>query len=421
MEGAYDYLNPAGGGGDAGRARQWSLVLDGATLALVLGDPADEGKDGEGHDAPSSSGLSAAGESMRSGTQPLHATTTRGSHYHNHHGAMMPSLRQLFLEVSSRADAVVVARCSPTQKAQVVTAVKDFCGPTVRSAAIGDGGNDVSMILAASIGIGIEGVEGKQASMAADYSITKFAHCERLIMWHGRNSYLRSASLAQFVIHRGIVYAITQAVFSMIFLGSTMSVFNGYLLMLFPTAFTVAPVFALVLNEDQLESTVFEFPELYRVLLKGRALNIRSCLQWTWLSVFQGCIQMYLTVKIFHDELFQLVSIAFSSLLFTELFFVATCVDFLVLWQQRRLHFALFFVAEFISVAIYVAAVMILPDTFDRKFFLTGTFWEGFSLVVGAAVVPVALLRLMNTGLTKYLLQRRQKHSAFHRMLDRFV
>jgi hypothetical protein len=37
----------------------------------------------------------------------------------------------------------------------------------------GDGGNDVSMIQAASVGIGIVGKEGKQASLAADFSITQ--------------------------------------------------------------------------------------------------------------------------------------------------------------------------------------------------------------------------------------------------------
>jgi phospholipid-translocating ATPase len=40
-----------------------------------------------------------------------------------------------------------------------------------RCAAIGDGGNDVGMIQEADIGIGIVGKEGKQASLAADFSV----------------------------------------------------------------------------------------------------------------------------------------------------------------------------------------------------------------------------------------------------------
>ena len=51
----------------------------------------------------------------------------------------------------------------------------------LHTAAIGDGGNDVSMILAADVGLGIEGKEGKQASLAADFSLTQFSHISRLL------------------------------------------------------------------------------------------------------------------------------------------------------------------------------------------------------------------------------------------------
>ena len=77
-------------------------------------------------------------------------------------------------------------------------------------AAVGDGGNDVAMMQAADTGIGIEGKEGKQASLAADFSLTQFCHLRRLLLWHGRNSYTRSARLAQFVMHRGLVISMIQ-------------------------------------------------------------------------------------------------------------------------------------------------------------------------------------------------------------------
>lgn len=67
------------------------------------------------------------------------------------------------------------------------------------------------------IGIGIVGKEGKQASLAADFSINQFSYLSKLLLWHGRNSYKRSAKLSQFVIHRGLIIAVIQAVFSSIF------------------------------------------------------------------------------------------------------------------------------------------------------------------------------------------------------------
>ena len=56
--------------------------------------------------------------------------------------------------------------------------------------AVGDGGNDVSMIQAANVGIGLVGKEGKQASLAADFSVTQFNHISRLLVWHGRNRFV---------------------------------------------------------------------------------------------------------------------------------------------------------------------------------------------------------------------------------------
>lgn len=65
-----------------------------------------------------------------------------------------------------------------------------------RIAGIGDGGNDVSMILESDVGIGIEGKEGMQASLASDFSLKEFGQLNKLVLWHGRLSYRRSAVLS---------------------------------------------------------------------------------------------------------------------------------------------------------------------------------------------------------------------------------
>jgi phospholipid-translocating ATPase len=64
------------------------------------------------------------------------------------------------------------------------------------------------MIQVGDVGIGIVGKEGMQASLAGDFSIERFNNLSGLILWHGRNSYKRSAVLAQFVIHRGLIISI---------------------------------------------------------------------------------------------------------------------------------------------------------------------------------------------------------------------
>ena len=80
----------------------------------------------------------------------------------------------------------VCCRVSPKQKAEVVRLVRDnLTNPPVITLAIGDGANDVSMIQAAHIGIGISGQEGMQAVRASDFSIAQFRYLERLLLVHG--------------------------------------------------------------------------------------------------------------------------------------------------------------------------------------------------------------------------------------------
>ncbi len=69
------------------------------------------------------------------------------------------------------AMSAVCCRVTPKQKAQLVKVVKDAGHMTL---AIGDGGNDVSMIQEAHVGVGIRGKEGLQASRAADYVVAPF-------------------------------------------------------------------------------------------------------------------------------------------------------------------------------------------------------------------------------------------------------
>lgn len=59
-----------------------------------------------------------------------------------------------FFSLAVRAPCVCVCRCSPTQKADVARYLKHITNGK-RIAAVGDGGNDVGMILEANVGIGI--------------------------------------------------------------------------------------------------------------------------------------------------------------------------------------------------------------------------------------------------------------------------
>ena len=87
----------------------------------------------------------------------------------------------------------LVGRVSPLQKALVVKLVKKNTSSILL--AIGDGANDVSMIQAAHVGIGISGVEGLQAARASDVAISQFRFLKKLLLVHGAWSYQRLSKL----------------------------------------------------------------------------------------------------------------------------------------------------------------------------------------------------------------------------------
>lgn len=65
----------------------------------------------------------------------------------------------------------------------------------VLTLAIGDGANDVSMIQAADVGVGISGEEGMQAVNASDYAIGQFRFLKKLLFVHGHWSYARNGEM----------------------------------------------------------------------------------------------------------------------------------------------------------------------------------------------------------------------------------
>lgn len=102
------------------------------------------------------------------------------------------------------------------------------------------------MIQISSIGVGIVGKEGNHAALASDVSILEFKYVKNLILWHGRNSYKRAASLSQFVIHRGLIISILQMAFSIIFYNVAIPIYNGMLMLGYATFYTSLPVLSIV-------------------------------------------------------------------------------------------------------------------------------------------------------------------------------
>lgn len=118
----------------------------------------------------------------------------------------------LFYECLKNSRSVICCRCAPIQKSEVVLFMKRKTRKV--TLAIGDGGNDVSMIKSANVGIGIFGKEGYQAAFNSDYAISQFRYLRQLLFVHGRFSLLRNSYYIYFYFYKSIMFSLAQFWFS---------------------------------------------------------------------------------------------------------------------------------------------------------------------------------------------------------------
>ncbi|KAJ3586082.1 hypothetical protein NHX12_012483, partial [Muraenolepis orangiensis] len=89
--------------------------------------------------------------------RPAEQNGSKGFHWDLHGGGevCLKFYEYEFMELACQSPAVVCCRCAPTQKAQIVRLLQERTGKL--TCAVGDGGNDVSMIQEADCGVGVEG------------------------------------------------------------------------------------------------------------------------------------------------------------------------------------------------------------------------------------------------------------------------
>ncbi|KAI9719844.1 MAG: putative aminophospholipid-translocase [Chrysothrix sp. TS-e1954] len=300
---------------------------------------------------------------------------------------MLADLRNVFIPVAARLAAVVACRCSPTQKAEMVNLIRWHTD--ARICAIGDGGNDVSMIQAADVGVGIVGKEGRQASLAADFSIIQFKHLTKLLVWHGRNSYKRSAKLAQFIIHRGLIISVCQTIYSIAAKFRPDALYRDWLLVGYATVYTMFPVFSLVLDTDIPPQLAHLYPELYAELQTSRSLSYRTFFIWVAISLYQGCaiqILSHVLVGVTEEAFPRMVSVSFTVLVINELVMVAA--------EVTTWHWIM--IASIAgTAAIYGGSVPFLGQYFDLDFVASVGFVWRVAAIAAISLVPVYASKLI--------------------------
>merc|ERR1719357_2386793 len=183
-------------------------------------------------------------------------------------------LQTKLYELCQRCSAVVCCRISPRQKAEIVKLVRR-CDKSCITLAIGDGANDVAMIKAAHVGIGINGLEGMQAVMNSDYAIAQFRFLQNLLFVHGAWSYRRISILILYSFYKNVALSLCQVWFGFYNGWSGQVYYDPWTTSAYNFLFTGFPVIAVsVLNRDYSYEMALKYPQLYRAGQENQTFNV---------------------------------------------------------------------------------------------------------------------------------------------------
>ena len=204
-----------------------------------------------------------------------------------------PKVTDNFFKLCRASKSVVCCRVSPKQKSDIVDnymrSQKGIC------IAIGDGANDVPMIMQAHIGIGIRGLEGTQAVRTSDFAINQFSHLQKLLLVHGRWGYRRVAYMICYYFYKNIVLALCEIYFHLYNGYSGQIYFLDWLPLLYNSFFTSFPcLFTYCLEQDANVENSYLYPDLYKAGRKQVYFNIKVFWKWIIFSIWHGLVSFFL-------------------------------------------------------------------------------------------------------------------------------
>ena len=300
----------------------------------------------------------------------------------------------LFYRLSSSATSVVCCRCTPSQKSAVTALLVSHHHVTL---GIGDGANDCPMIQTANVGVGISGREGMQAARASDFSISQFSHLRRLLLVHGRWSYVRTAWIAQYCLYKSLIIALAQLIFAFVSRFSGASFFDSFSIMSYNLFYTsVLGVFYLF-EQDLSADTLLKRPQLYATSRERQNYTITSLSCWLCRSVYQSVFVSIVTfstwlgttaVKGLGDtNQLALALIAYSSIVLVQCCTLYIEMTFIVVWVHVIVAVTL---VGFLVINLLISAS---PNMEAHSIYvgLLGdpVYWLGVLLCVVGCLLPV--------------------------------
>uniref|UniRef100_A0AAQ6IC41 Phospholipid-transporting ATPase n=1 Tax=Anabas testudineus TaxID=64144 RepID=A0AAQ6IC41_ANATE len=214
--------------------------------------------------------------------------------------ALENNLQLELLRTACMCQTVICCRVTPLQKAQVVQVVKKY--KQAVTLAIGDGANDVSMIKAAHIGVGISGQEGMQAVLSSDYSFAQFRYLQRLLLVHGRWSYLRMCKFLRYFFYKNFTFTFVHFWYAFFCGFSAQTVYDEWYITLYNLIYTALPVLGMSLfDQDVNDRWSFQYPQLYSPGQLNQYFNKKAFVRCMIHSCYSSLVLLFIPWAAMHD------------------------------------------------------------------------------------------------------------------------
>ncbi len=171
--------------------------------------------------------------------------------------------KEVLAAVGHGSRSVVACRARKDQKAQLLNLIRDSV-PSSCCLAIGDGANDVAMIKAGHVGVGIIGKEGRQAVNNSDFAIGQFRFLRSLLLVHGRFAYRRTALFCYYMFYKNIANVLAMYAYTLVALASGERLFVQAYLEVYNIVFTALPIILFcVFDQDVTKAESARTPSRY--------------------------------------------------------------------------------------------------------------------------------------------------------------
>uniref|UniRef100_A0A8C9UMK0 Phospholipid-transporting ATPase n=1 Tax=Spermophilus dauricus TaxID=99837 RepID=A0A8C9UMK0_SPEDA len=214
------------------------------------------------------------------------------------HTTKTPNSREVlreraFVDLATRCQTVICCRVTPKQKALIVALVKKY--QHVVTLAIGDGANDVNMIKsgwwAAGMRRGAWGCWGPGKLVG------------RLLLVHGRWSYLRVCKFLRYFFYKTVASMMAQIWFSFYNGFTAQPLYEGWFLALFNLLYSTMPVLYIGLFEqDVTAEKSLQMPELYTVGQENELFNYWVFFQAIAHGTATSLVNFFVTLWVGHDS-----------------------------------------------------------------------------------------------------------------------